>query len=335
MKVMVTGSAGFIGSATAMRLLERGDTVVGIDNLNDYYDPDLKRARLARHADHPNYVHLAIDIADREAMEAAFAAHKPQRVVNLAAQAGVRYAAINPHPYVDSNVTGFLHILEGCRHHGVEHLVFASTSSVYGANTKMPFSEHDSAEHPLTLYSATKKANEAMAHAYAHLYAIPCTGLRFFTVYGPWGRPDMALFSFTKKILAGEPIPVFNHGRHRRSFTYIDDVVEGVIRTLDRVPAGDPDWNSDAPDPASSSAPFRLYNIGAEKQVELMRYIEVLEECLGRKARMEMLPLQPGDVPDTMADVSDLEADVGYSPRVTVEEGVRAFVDWYRDYMKA
>ena len=334
MKVMVTGSAGFIGSATAMRLLERGDTVVGIDNLNDYYDPDLKRARLARHADHPNYVHLAIDIADREAMEAAFAAHKPQRVVNLAAQAGVRYAAINPHPYVDSNVTGFLHILEGCRHHGVEHLVFASTSSVYGANTKMPFSEHDSAEHPLTLYSATKKANEAMAHAYAHLYGVPCTGLRFFTVYGPWGRPDMALFSFTRKILAGEPIPVFNHGRHKRSFTYIDDVVEGVIRTLDRVPAGDPNWKSEAPDPATSSAPFRLYNIGAEKQVELLRYIEVLEECLGRKAQMEMLPLQPGDVPDTMADVSDLEADVGYSPRVTVEEGVRAFVDWYRGYMK-
>ena len=334
MKVMVTGSAGFIGSATAMRLLERGDTVVGIDNLNDYYDPDLKRARLARHADHPSYVHLTIDIANRAAMEAAFAEHRPQRVINLAAQAGVRYAAINPHPYVDSNVTGFLHILEGCRHHGVEHLVFASTSSVYGANTKMPFSEHDSAEHPLTLYSATKKANEAMAHAYAHLYAIPCTGLRFFTVYGPWGRPDMALFSFTRKILAGETIPVFNHGRHKRSFTYIDDVVEGVIRTLDRVPAGDPDWNSDAPDPASSSAPFRLYNIGAEKQVELLRYIEVLEECLGRKAQMEMLPLQPGDVPDTMADVSDLEADVGYSPRVTVEEGVRAFVDWYRGYMK-
>ena len=334
MKVMVTGSAGFIGSATALRLLERGDTVVGIDNLNDYYDPELKRARLARHADHPNYVHLTIDLADREAMEAAFAEHRPQRVINLAAQAGVRYAAINPHPYVDSNVTGFLHILEGCRHHGVEHLVFASTSSVYGANTKMPFSEHDSAEHPLTLYSATKKANEAMAHAYAHLYAIPCTGLRFFTVYGPWGRPDMALFSFTRKILAGEPIPVFNHGRHKRSFTYIDDVVEGVIRTLDRVPAGDPNWKSEAPDPATSSAPFRLYNIGAEQQVELMRYIEVLEDCLGRKARMEMLPLQPGDVPDTMADVSDLEADVGYSPRVTVEEGVRAFVDWYRGYMK-
>jgi UDP-glucuronate 4-epimerase len=334
MKVMVTGSAGFIGSATALRLLERGDTVVGIDNLNDYYDPDLKRARLARHADHPNYVHLPIDLADREAMEAAFADHKPQRVVNLAAQAGVRYAAVNPHPYVASNVTGFLHILEGCRHHGVEHLVFASTSSVYGANTKMPFSEHDSAEHPLTLYSATKKANEAMAHAYAHLYGVPCTGLRFFTVYGPWGRPDMALFTFTKKILAGEPIPVFNHGRHRRSFTYIDDVVEGVIRTLDRVPRGDPDWRSAAPDPATSTAPFRLYNIGADRKVELLRYIEVLEECLGRKAQMEMLPLQPGDVPDTEADVSDLEADVGYRPRVTVEEGVRAFVDWYRDYMK-
>ena len=332
MKVMVTGSAGFIGSATTLRLLERGDEVVGVDNLNDYYNVDLKKARLARHLDHPNYTQLTIDLSDREAMERAFAEHRPNRVINLAAQAGVRYAAINPHPYVASNVTGFLHILEGCRHNGVEHLVFASTSSVYGANTRMPFSTHESTEHPLTLYAATKKANEMMAHSYAHLYALPCTGLRFFTVYGPWGRPDMALFMFTKKILAGEPIPVFNHGRHSRSFTYIDDIVEGVIRTLDNPPAGDPDWNSDKPDPASSSAPYRLYNIGAEQQVELLRYIEVLEQCLGRKAELQMLPLQPGDVPDTHADVSDLVSDVGYKPQVTVEEGVRRFVDWYLGY---
>lgn len=332
MKVLVTGSAGFIGSATTLRLLERGDEVVGVDNLNDYYNVDLKKARLARHLDHPNYTQLTIDLADRAAMERAFAEHKPNRVINLAAQAGVRYAAINPHPYVASNVTGFLHILEGCRHNGVEHLVFASTSSVYGANTKMPFSTHESTEHPLTLYAATKKANEMMAHSYAHLYDLPCTGLRFFTVYGPWGRPDMALFMFTKKILAGEPIPVFNHGRHSRSFTYIDDIVEGVIRTLDRPPTADPDWNSAEPDPASSSAPYRLYNIGAEQQVELLRYIEVLEQCLGRKAELQMLPLQPGDVPDTQADVSDLASDVGYKPQVTVEEGVRRFVDWYLGY---
>ncbi|MFN3859268.1 MAG: NAD-dependent epimerase [Caulobacter sp.] len=332
MKVMVTGSAGFIGSAVSLKLLERGDSVVGVDIINDYYDPELKRARLARHLDHPNYVHLTIDLADKDAMAAAFAEHRPQRVINLAAQAGVRYAAINPHAYVNSNVTGFLHILEGCRHNGVEHLVFASTSSVYGANTKMPFSVHDSAEHPLTLYAATKKANEQMAHSYAHLYGFPCTGLRFFTVYGPWGRPDMALFLFTKSILAGEPIKVFNHGKHKRSFTYIDDIVEGVIRVLDQPAAPDPAWNGAAPDPATSSAPYRLFNIGAEQQVELLRYIEVLEDCLGRKATMEMLPLQPGDVPDTEADVADLARVVGYKPRVTVEEGVRAFVDWYRGY---
>ena len=334
MKVLVTGTAGFIGSAVTLRLLERGDTVIGIDNLNEYYDVELKKARLARYLDHPNYVHLKIDLADREAMERAFSEHKPQRVINLAAQAGVRYAAINPHPYVSSNVTGFLHILEGCRHNGVEHLVFASTSSVYGANTNMPFSEHVAAEHPLTLYAATKKANEMMAHAYANLYRLPATGLRFFTVYGPWGRPDMALFLFTKAILAGEPIKVFNHGHHKRSFTYIDDIVEGVIRALDTVPAGNPDWRGDEPDPATSTAPYRLYNIGADKPVELLRYIEVLEECLGRKAQMEMLPLQPGDVPDTEADVTDLEQDVGYRPGVGVEEGVRNFVDWYRTFYK-
>ncbi len=333
MKVMVTGAAGFIGSATTLRLLERGDTVIGVDSLNDYYDPELKKARLARQIDHPNYRQYTVDLADREGIEAIFAEEKPQRVINLAAQAGVRYAATNPHVYVSSNVTGFLHILEGCRHNGVEHLVFASTSSVYGANTKMPFSEHDHTEHPLTLYSATKKANEQMAHAYANLFDLPCTGLRFFTVYGPWGRPDMALFMFTKKILAGEPIPVFNYGKHKRSFTYIDDIVEGVIRTLDTVPTKNPDWDGANPDPATSgSGPYRLFNIGAERQVELLRYIEVLEECLGKKAIMEMLPLQPGDVPDTEADVAELQNIVGYKPRVTVEEGVKAFVDWYRGY---
>ncbi len=334
MKVLVTGTAGFIGSHLAMRLLERGDQVVGFDNLSDYYDVTLKQARLARFMDHPNYTHIQADLADRAAVEAAFATHKPQRVVNLAAQAGVRYAAQNPHVYVSSNVTGFLHILEGCRHHDVEHLVFASTSSVYGANTTMPFSEHQSTEHPLTLYAATKKANEMMAHSYAHLYGIPSTGLRFFTVYGPWGRPDMALFLFTKAILAGEPIKVFNHGHHKRSFTYVDDIVEGVIRTLDQPPTVNPDWNAAAPDPATSNAPYRLFNIGNESTVELLRYIEVLEQCLGRKAMMELLPLQAGDVPDTEADVSELIGAVDYQPRVSVETGVANFVDWYRDYYR-
>jgi UDP-glucuronate 4-epimerase len=332
MKVLVTGTAGFIGSHVAMKLLERGDEVVGLDNLNDYYDVNLKHARLARFMDHPGYTHIQADLADRAAVEAAFVEHRPQRVVHLAAQAGVRYAAQNPHVYVSSNVTGFLHVLEGCRHHGVEHLVFASTSSVYGANTAMPFSEHQPTEHPLTLYAATKKANEQMAHSYAHLYRIPCTGLRFFTVYGPWGRPDMALFLFTKAILAGEPIKVFNHGKHKRSFTYIDDIVEGVVRTLDQVPEPNPAWRGEAPDPASSQAPYRIYNIGNEQPVELLRYIEVLEQCLGRKARMEMLPLQAGDVPDTEADVSNLIDAVGYRPNVSVEEGVRQFVEWYLSY---
>jgi UDP-glucuronate 4-epimerase len=331
-KVLVTGSAGFIGMHVAERLLARGDEVVGLDNMNDYYDPALKRARLARLVEREGYTHIDADLADRGAIEALFAVHKPRRVVHRAAQAGVRYAAQNPHVYVASNVTGFLHILEGCRHHPVEHLVFASTSSVYGANTKMPFSEHDSAEHPLTLYAATKKANEAMAHAYAHLYGIPCTGLRFFTVYGPWGRPDMALFLFTKSILAGEPIRVFNHGRHKRSFTYVDDVVEGVLRTLDQPAAPNPGWNALAPDPASSNAPFRLFNIGNEQPVELLRYIEVLEKCLGKAAVMEMLPLQAGDVPDTEADVSELAAAVDYRPKVPVEEGVARFVEWYLEY---
>lgn len=335
MKVLVTGTAGFIGSHVAQVLLARGDEVVGFDNLNDYYDVSLKQARLARLLDKPGYTHVAADLADRAAVEHAFATHKPERVVNLAAQAGVRYAAENPHVYVQSNVTGFLHILEGCRHHDVQHLVYASTSSVYGANRAMPFSEHAPAEHPLTLYAATKKANEQMAHSYAHLYGIPCTGLRFFTVYGPWGRPDMALFLFTRAILEGKPIRVFNHGHHKRSFTYVDDIVEGIVRTLDRVPGKDPDWSGERPDPATSGvAPYRLYNIGNEQPVELMRYIEVLEECLGHKAVMEMLPLQPGDVPDTEADVSDLIANVGYRPVVPVEEGVANFVRWYRDYYR-
>lgn len=336
MKILVTGTAGFIGSHVAMRLLERGDEVVGIDNLNDYYDVELKKARLARFTGHPRYTHIAADLADRAAIETAFATHRPQRVINLAAQAGVRYAAQNPHVYVSSNVTGFLHILEGCRHHGVEHLVFASTSSVYGANRAMPFSEHSPTEHPLTLYAATKKANEQMAHSYAHLYGIPSTGLRFFTVYGPWGRPDMALFLFTKAILAGEPIKVFNHGHHKRSFTYVDDIVEGVIRTLDTVPGTNAEWDAMHPDPATSGvAPYRIYNIGNEQPVELLRYIEVLEQCLDKKAVMELLPLQAGDVPDTEADVSELITNVGYRPVVSVEEGVAKFVEWYRDYYRA
>ena len=333
MCILITGTAGFIGSHVAQLLLARGDEVIGFDNLNDYYEPSLKHARLVRLEAQPRYRHVTADLADRAAVEEVFAKYKPQRVVHLAAQAGVRYAAQNPHVYVSSNVTGFLHVLEGCRHHGVEHLVYASTSSVYGANVKMPFSEHASTEHPLTLYAATKKANEQMAHSYAHLYGIPCTGLRFFTVYGPWGRPDMALFLFTKAILAGEPIKVFNHGRHKRSFTYVDDIVQGVVRTLDTVPGKNPAWSGLAPDPATSGvAPYRLYNIGNEQPVELLRYIQVLEQCLGKPAVMEMLPLQAGDVPDTEADVSDLIANVGYRPVVPVEEGVARFVDWYLGY---
>ena len=329
---LVTGTAGFIGSHLAHALLDRGEAVVGLDNLSDYYDVNLKKARLARLTARDGYSHVHADLVDRAAVENLFCQHRPRQVVNLAAQAGVRYAATNPHAYTASNVTGFLHILEGCRHYPVEHLVFASTSSVYGANTRMPFSEQHSTEHPLTLYAATKKANEMMAHSYAHLYGIPTTGLRFFTVYGPWGRPDMALFLFTRAILAGEPIKVFNHGHHKRSFTYIDDIVEGLVRLLGQPAPGNPEWQGDAPDPASSSAPYRLFNIGNEQPVELLRYIEVLEDCLGQKATMEMLPLQPGDVPDTEADVSALHAAVGYRPEVSVEEGVARFVAWYRDY---
>ncbi len=330
--VLVTGTAGFIGSHVAHALIQRGQQVVGLDNLSDYYDVNLKKARLARLNQSDRYQHVHADLVDRQAIESVFARHKPARVVHLAAQAGVRYAATNPHAYTGSNVAGFLHILEGCRHHPVEHLVFASTSSVYGANTAMPFSEHQSTEHPLTLYAATKKANEMMAHSYAHLYGIPATGLRFFTVYGPWGRPDMALFLFTRAILANEPIKVFNHGHHRRSFTYIDDIVEGIVRVLDQPATASPSWQSQSPDPATSNIPYRLFNIGNEQPVALLRYIEVLESCLGRKASMDLLPLQPGDVPDTEADVSELHTAVGYRPTVSVEQGVERFVAWYRDY---
>ncbi|WP_019591393.1 NAD-dependent epimerase [Thioalkalivibrio sp. ALE20] len=332
MKILITGTAGFIGNALALRLLERGDEVVGVDNLNDYYDVSLKKARLARIQDHERFTEERVDIADREAMQRVFREHQPQRVVNLAAQAGVRYSLENPAAYIDTNLVGFGNILEGCRHNGVEHLVYASSSSVYGANEEMPFSVHHNVDHPLSLYAASKKANELMAHTYSHLYQLPTTGLRFFTVYGPWGRPDMALFMFTRKILAGEPIDVFNYGNHRRDFTYIDDIVEGVIRTLDRPAQPNPEWSGAQPDSATSSAPYRLYNIGAHRPVELMHYIEVLEENLGNKAEKNLLPLQPGDVPDTYADVEDLRADTGYEPTTSVEEGVASFVAWYRDY---
>lgn len=332
MKVLVTGAAGFIGSALSLRLLDRGDEVVGIDNLNDYYDIELKKSRLARTQDHPGYTDVRIDLEDREGIATLFSEHKPDSVVNLAAQAGVRYSIENPLAYVDTNLLGFANILEGCRHNQVGHLVYASSSSVYGSNTNMPFSVHDNVDHPVSLYAASKKANELMAHTYSHLYRIPTTGLRFFTVYGPWGRPDMALFKFTHNILAGKPIDVFNHGNHRRDFTYIDDIVEGVIRVLDRIPGPNPEWSGDVPDSATSTAPYQLYNIGNNNPVELMRYIEVLEECLGKKAEKNMLPLQPGDVPATYADISDLVRDVNYKPDMSIEQGIANFVDWYRGY---
>ncbi len=332
MKVLVTGSAGFIGSALSLRLLELGDEVVGLDNLSDYYDVRLKEARLARQTPFPGYTDVRVDLEDRAAMREVFAAHRPQRVVNLAAQAGVRYSLENPHAYVDTNLVGFLNVLEGCRHFAVEHLVYASSSSVYGANTRLPFSVHHNVDHPVSLYAATKKANELMAHCYSHLYSIPTTGLRFFTVYGPWGRPDMALFLFTRNILAGQPIDVFNYGKHRRDFTYVDDIVEGVVRTLDQVSQPDPGWSGDDPDPATGAAPYRVYNIGNHRPVELLHYIEVLEQCLGKKAQMNLLPLQVGDVPDTCADVEALVEAVDYQPATPVEEGVRRFVDWYRAF---
>ena len=332
MRILVTGAAGFIGSALSHRLLARGDEVLGYDNLNDYYDPTLKDARLARLTPQPGFRFVKASLEDRPALEAAFADFRPQRVVNLAAQAGVRYSLTNPYAYVESNLVGFINILEACRHGGVEHLVYASSSSVYGANRKLPFSVRDPVDHPVSLYAATKKANELMAHTYSHLYGLPTTGLRFFTVYGPWGRPDMALFLFTRKILAGEPIEVFNHGGHTRDFTYVDDIVEGVIRTLDRVPGPDPVFDPLAPQPGTSAAPYRVYNIGNHQPVQLSQYIAVIERCLGRTAEKILLPLQPGDVPDTHADVEELMRDTGYSPRTPVEEGVARFVEWYRDF---
>ena len=332
--VLVTGAAGFIGFHLAERLLAEGRRVVGLDNLNDYYDPALKQARLERLEAREGFIFARIDLADRRKMEALFATHGFGIVVNLAAQAGVRYSIENPHSYVDSNLVGFLHILEGCRHTGVDHLVYASSSSVYGANTEMPFSVHHNVDHPMSLYAASKKANELMAHTYSNLYDLPTTGLRFFTVYGPWGRPDMALFKFTKNILEGEPIDVFNYGNHRRDFTYIDDIVEGVVRVMETTPVPNPDWSGDDPDPATSRAPWRVYNIGNNQPVELMRYIEVIEECLGRQAEKNLLPMQLGDVPDTFADVAALTEDVGYKPDTPIEEGIRKFIEWYRDYYK-
>ncbi|MDN3638488.1 NAD-dependent epimerase [Simiduia curdlanivorans] len=334
MKVLITGAAGFIGSTLAHRLLDRGDTVIGIDNLNDYYDVNLKKARLARLTCRDGFTDVRLSIEDKASLDAAFKAHKPDRVVNLAAQAGVRYSLENPQAYLDANITGFLNILEACRHIGTDHLVYASSSSVYGANTAMPFSVHNNVDHPVSLYAASKKANELMAHTYSHLFNIPTTGLRFFTVYGPWGRPDMALFIFTRKILAGEPIDVFNYGNHRRDFTYIDDIIEGVVRTLDHVAPSNDIWTGDKPDPATSKAPYRLYNIGSNNPVELLRYIEILEDCLGKKATKNLLPLQPGDVPDTYADVDALIKDVDYKPSTPIEAGIEKFVKWYRDFYK-
>jgi len=332
MKILVTGAAGFIGYYTARQLAERGEDVVGLDNFNDYYDVRLKESRAALLAPFDNFRMERIDLQDRAAMDRLFATEKFDKVVHLAAQAGVRYSIENPHSYIESNITGTLHVLEGCRHNDVAHLVYASSSSVYGANTAMPFSIHQNVDHPLALYGATKKANELMAHTYSNLYGLPTTGLRFFTVYGPYGRPDMALFMFTRNIIEGKPIDVFNYGNHRRDFTYVEDIVEGVIRTMDHTAAPNPSWDAADPDPGTSMAPYRLYNIGNQQPVELMRYIEVIEECVGKKAEKNLLPLQPGDVPDTYADTADLATDVGYQPSTPVEVGVRKFVDWYVDY---
>jgi UDP-glucuronate 4-epimerase len=332
MKTLVTGSAGFIGSMLSLKLLDRGDEVVGIDNHNDYYDPKIKEARLEKLKKYPNYKHFKIDLSDQKNLEDVFKVYKPQKVVNLAAQAGVRYSMENPLAYINSNIVGFAHILENCRHHKISHLVYASTSSVYGANTKMPFSEQDSANHPLSLYAASKKSNELMAHAYSYLYQLPTTGLRFFTVYGPWGRPDMALFKFTRAILEEKPIDVFNYGNHTRDFTYIDDIVDGVIKTLESPATVNNDWISDMPDPASSKAPWRIYNIGNNKPVKLMSYIEALEKGLGKKAKINFLPLQPGDVPDTYANVNILKEKFNFKPSTSVIDGVSNFIKWYKDY---
>ena len=332
MKVLVTGSAGFIGSALSIRLLDRGITVIGVDNHNAYYDPSLKEARLARHADHSNYTHIRMNLEDRAAIAKLFKEEQFDSVVNLAAQAGVRYSIENPLAYIDSNLVGFAHILEGCRHNKVGHLVYASSSSTYGLNTKQPFSVHDAVNHPVSLYAATKKANELMAHSYSHLYGLPTTGLRFFTVYGPYDRPDMALQNFARAIIADEPIKVYNYGNHKRDFTYIDDIVEGIIKTLDRPPSPNPDWDSNKPDPATSSAPYRVYNIGNNHPIELMDYIEALETSLGKTAKKELLPFQPGDVPDTYADIDDLVNEFSYKPNTSVKQGVENFVAWFKDY---
>jgi len=334
MKILVTGSAGFIGSAVSIRLLERGDTVVGLDNHNDYYDIQIKEDRLARHANHSNYSHIRMDIEDRQGMKIFFAEHQFDGVINLAAQAGVRYSIENPLAYVDTNLVGFANVLEGCRHNKVSHLVYASSSSTYGLNTKQPFSTHESTNHPVSLYAATKKAGELMAHSYSHLYAIPTSGLRFFTVYGPFGRPDMALFMFTKSIIEDKPIEVFNYGNHKRDFTYIDDIVQGIIKVLDKPAESDINWDSKKPDPSSSSAPYKVYNIGNNNPVELMDYIEALESSLGKKAEKKLLPLQPGDVPDTCADIDDLVDQFNYKPSTSVKQGVENFIKWYKDYYK-
>jgi UDP-glucuronate 4-epimerase len=332
MKFLVTGAAGFIGFHTSKALLDRGDEVIGLDNLNSYYDVRLKQARLKQLEGRNGFSFHKLDLVDRKGIEELFATTRPQRVIHLAAQAGVRYSLENPHAYIDSNIVGTLNVLEGCRHNGVEHLVFASSSSVYGANTALPFSVHQNVDHPLSLYAASKKANELMAHTYAHLYRLPVTGLRFFTVYGPWGRPDMALFLFTRKILAGEPIDVFNEGHHARDFTYIDDIVEGVLRTADKVATPNPDWSGDDPDPATSNAPYRLYNIGNNNPVDLMHFIACIEKALGREAKKNFLPLQPGDVPKTYANVDALVADVGFKPATPIEDGIAKFIAWYRSY---
>lgn len=334
MKCLVTGAAGFIGMHLSKYLLQRGDNVVGLDNLNDYYDVNLKKSRLAILESMSGFTFARIDLADRSGMAELFQREKFNKVINLAAQAGVRYSITNPYSYVDTNLVGFIHILEGCRHNGISHLVYASSSSVYGANTKMPFSIHHNVDHPMSLYAASKKANELMAHTYSSLYRLPTTGLRFFTVYGPWGRPDMALFLFTKNILEGKPINVFNYGKHKRDFTYIDDIVEGVVRVLDQTPEPDQNWDAMAPDSATSYAPYRLYNIGNNQPVDLKHYIEIIEKTLGKTARKNYLPLQPGDVPDTYADVNDLVKNVGFKPQTTVEEGISRFIDWYRQYYK-
>ena len=334
MKILLTGSAGFIGYTLALRLLARGDTVVGVDNLNDYYDPTLKQARLDQLLPHPNFTFRKLDIVDRAGMAEMFKAHTFDAVMHLAAQAGVRYSIENPLAYIDANVVGFTNVIEGARHGKVGHFVFASSSSVYGANTRLPFSESDNIDHPVSLYAATKKANELMAHSYAHLFGLPCTGLRFFTVYGPWGRPDMALFKFTRAMLADEPIQVYNHGKMVRDFTYVDDIVEGVIRVIDRPAQPDPAWNGDVPDPAISYAPYRVFNIGNNEPVELMRYVRAAEAAIGKPAKIEMLGMQPGDVPATAADTTRLQAAVGFRPRTSVEDGVKRFVDWYRKYYR-